>query len=315
MSAPLDGLDLNLLVTLNVLLRDESVTRAAQQLGTTQPTVSRALATLRLTFDDPLLVRSGRAMAITPLGQSLRRPLEQALSSLERLRGLGTFDPTNDARHFRLIIPDILAVVLLPSFIQDLAQRAPEVTLSVFSSERTALSDLLSGNVDLVLAAPALEHPELHTRKISQTMPWSVVYGPKHPCWPEPMTLQTWQNSERIQLMPREQVQDDISPPSSDATPKRRIKARVSNLTVWAATIEETALVGALPTHIARVVAASRHLKIAPHPMDDILPKLPIRMTWHVSQQQNAGHRWLRTQLSKHAEQMLAPTDLKAETS
>lgn len=90
---------LNLLVTLRTLLRESSVTRTAELLGQTQPMVSRALAALRVVFDDQLLVRAGRSMTLTPLAISLKTPLERSLGSIDRLRGPWDVRPRNRQTH------------------------------------------------------------------------------------------------------------------------------------------------------------------------------------------------------------------------
>ncbi|MEN0065342.1 MAG: LysR family transcriptional regulator [Myxococcota bacterium] len=128
---PLDGLDLNLLVTLRALLREASVTRAAEALGQRQPTVSRSLATLRTAFGDELLVRSGRTMALTPLARSMRTPVERSLSAIDRLRTVGAFDPSTAVRTFRLVIPDIVGVKIVPTLLARLLTEAPGIDLQV----------------------------------------------------------------------------------------------------------------------------------------------------------------------------------------
>ena len=74
------------------------MTRAAQRLGHTQPSVSRSLATLRAAFGDELLVRAGRGMALTPLARALRTPVERTLASIDRLRSVGAFEPASASR-------------------------------------------------------------------------------------------------------------------------------------------------------------------------------------------------------------------------
>jgi hypothetical protein len=95
--------DLNLLVTLNALLAERNVTRAARRLGVTQPTVSGALARLREVFKDELLVRVGRRLEPTPLALRLVEPVQQAIQDLEGLHSLrDRFDPTTERRTFRI---------------------------------------------------------------------------------------------------------------------------------------------------------------------------------------------------------------------
>src|SRR5882672_8389748 len=105
----LASLDLNLLVALDALLAEASVGRAASRIGLSQPATSHALRRLREMIGDPLLVRVGARMELTPRAQSLRAPLADAL---EQLRGLFTpegFDPAVSTRRFALMMPDLVA--------------------------------------------------------------------------------------------------------------------------------------------------------------------------------------------------------------
>src|SRR5215470_12175235 len=108
----LNSLDLNLLSALDALLREANVSRAALRIGLSQPATSHALQRLRDIFGDPLLVRTGARMELTPRALALRSPLAHAL---EQVRGLfvpDAFDAGRSERQFRLMMPD-LAVELL----------------------------------------------------------------------------------------------------------------------------------------------------------------------------------------------------------
>src|ERR1700754_2156618 len=106
-SMNLSSLNLNLLVALDALLMEASVSRAAMRIGLSQPAASHALQRLRDLIGDPLLVRNGARMELTPRAVALRAPLAQAL---EQIRGLFTsddFDAISSERHFRLMMPDL----------------------------------------------------------------------------------------------------------------------------------------------------------------------------------------------------------------
>src|SRR6201996_6656071 len=96
----LASLDLNLLVALDALLRDASVSRAAMRVGLSQPAMSHALQRLRGILSDPLLVRSGARMELTPRAHALRSPLAQALEQVRSLFMPENFDAVRSERHF-----------------------------------------------------------------------------------------------------------------------------------------------------------------------------------------------------------------------
>src|SRR5499433_684246 len=109
------GIDLNLLIVLDALLDERSVTRAAVRLGYTQPTVSGMLARLRDLFGDPLFVRSQRGLLPTPRAQALAVPLKQLLADSHRLVTRDVFDPANAEVTFTISTNDYMQhAVLVP---------------------------------------------------------------------------------------------------------------------------------------------------------------------------------------------------------
>lgn len=297
--APLGGMDLNLLITLQALLREENVTRAARALGTTQPTVSRALATLRKTFNDPLLVRTGRGMELTPYSHALITPLEQVLAGINRLRGVGEFDPATAQRRFRLHIPDILGCGIL-SDLQTLLQPLPGLGLDVLGKEGEGLEALLNSATDLVVGVNELNHANLYTRKLGNFR-MAVVLGPKHPKWNGRLTYTAWLKSEHIQLLPSGQpeIGSRIDKALVARGDRRDVRLRVAYLSNLAELLESNSVVSSLPEPTARWLIRKRKLRILPHPLRDLsLPS--VRLTWHAAQHQDAGHRWFRTIVAEH---------------
>src|SRR3954454_5290657 len=127
----LAALDLNLLVALDALLTEASVSRAAMRIGLSQPAASHALQRLREVLGDPLLVRVGARMELTPRALALRGPLAQAL---DQVRGLFTpdhFDAVRSERHFRLMMPDLAVELLMPPLMAKVTKLAPNVTIDV----------------------------------------------------------------------------------------------------------------------------------------------------------------------------------------
>ena len=126
----LRNLDLNLLVTLDALLEEQNVTRAAGRLGLSQPAVSSALRRLRRHFDDELLARDGNRYQLTPLAEQLREPAAAALAGVQRVFGASpSFDPATDTREFTIIVSDYAATVLGDHLAAVAARRAPGVRL------------------------------------------------------------------------------------------------------------------------------------------------------------------------------------------
>lgn len=127
----LAGLDLNLLVALDALLAESSVARAALRLGRSQPAVSHALRNLRHRFDDPLLVRCGHKMLLTPRAESLKAPVREVIEKATALLGPNAFDPVTCDRRFRLMMPDLAVSILLPALVARISNEAPNIVLEL----------------------------------------------------------------------------------------------------------------------------------------------------------------------------------------
>jgi DNA-binding transcriptional LysR family regulator len=126
-----NSLDLNLLVALDALLREANVSRAAMRIGLSQPAASHALQRLRELIGDPLLVRTGSRMELTPRALSLRAPLAQTLDQVRALFVPDDFDAARSERQFRLMMPDLAVELLMPPLMEKVTRLAPHVTIDV----------------------------------------------------------------------------------------------------------------------------------------------------------------------------------------
>src|SRR4029079_18216354 len=130
-SMNLKSLDLNLLVALDALLLEGNVSRAAMRIGLSQPATSHALQRLRDLIGDPLLVRNGARMELTPRALALRGPLAQALDQVRSLFISDNFDAASSERQFRLMMPDLAVELLMPPLMEKVTKLAPNVRIDV----------------------------------------------------------------------------------------------------------------------------------------------------------------------------------------
>ena len=149
----LNSLDLNLLTALDALLREASVSRAALRIGLSQPAASHALQRLRDIFRDPLLVRAGARMELTPRAQALRAPLAQALDQVRGLFLSDEFDAARSERQFRLMMPDLAVELLMPLLMEKVTQAAPNVRIDVVPWRGPAIFHAeFARTIDLVIS-------------------------------------------------------------------------------------------------------------------------------------------------------------------
>src|SRR5262249_44167302 len=140
---------------LSVILRERSLTRAAEALDTTQPSISKVLGRLRAHFNDPLFVRNGQAMHPTSKALEIAGPLQALLVAADTLRTpTPTFDPLTSDRVFKLLMADVGMTCFLPLFLSKLAREAPKLTLQALPLDsRHFESKLESGEADLAVGA------------------------------------------------------------------------------------------------------------------------------------------------------------------
>lgn len=295
---PLDGLDLNLLVSLRALLVECSVTRASTRLGQSQPTVSRALQSLRAAFGDELLTRSGRAMTLTPMAEALMEPLERFLNAANRLATVGAFEASTAQRTFHISLPDIVSAGVVPQLTRRVVDAAPGCTLSISGSERDQLDGLLAGSLDVALGA-RLDHAELRARTVGKGDRWAVVLGPSHPAFGETLDVETWVASKHVQLIPhgRPATPSAVDVRLSELGLRRDIPLKLGHVAAVPALLRSTPLVLSIPLSMATEVACGQGLQVATHPLADRLPAPELALMWHESMQHDAGHAWIREQL------------------
>lgn len=145
-------IDLNLLVYFDVLLRECSVTKAANRLGITQPAMSNGLKRLRVLFGDPLLVRTSEGMTPTDRARELKPLVRNAVASAElAIQPIKTFNEVDSDRVFRIMANDYAESTLIPKLLKRLNERAPGIRIDVMTPSDVSFLDVELGKVDLAI--------------------------------------------------------------------------------------------------------------------------------------------------------------------
>lgn len=286
-------LDLNLLVTLDVLLAEHNVTRAAERLNLSQPAVSVQLAKLRELFDDPLLLPGPRGMRPTARAEGLRAPLRQALEALGRaVAPASPFDPARAQATWRVAATDYAESAILLPALPGLRAAAPGMRLAVVEMVPARIvRQAERGDIDLAFhtvegAPPGLRHRTLFAER------YVLVGRPGHPGLAERPTLEQFCALE----------QAIVSPDGggfSGATDKalarhglaRRVVLSVPHFLFLRAVLESTDLVAMLPARLVQ----GRTLSVVEAPLD--VPGYEMAMLWHERCHRDPAHQWLREQI------------------
>lgn len=284
-------LDLNLLVTLDALLSEQNVTRAARLLNLAQPTVSLQLGRLREILDDPLLLPGPRGMSPTERARELRGPLREALKALEgALSPVGNFDPALSSQTWRIAASDYATTALIWPSLALLRELAPKTRLALLSKYPPNLSnDLENGQLDLALhtrdeAPPKLRHRSLvHERY--------VLAGRRgHPAFATKLTLKAFCALEHAVMSPN--GAGFVGSTDQVLAAKglnRRVVLSVSNFNSLLSALVHSDLVAVVPERLVRDEPAL-HLQAPPL----AIPGFEMLMLWPERLHRDPAHRWLR---------------------
>jgi len=303
----LRNLDLNLLVALDALLAERSVTEAARRVGGSQPAMSTALARLRRHFADDLLVRVGNHYELSPLAQQLRGPLSQVINGAERVfASLSDFDPTTSDRQFTVMSSDYGMTLVGPALHQAMRTRGAGLRLRLLPLTREALEtfpDVLR-HVDVLLLPHGIVRGAPHLDLMEDE--WVAVLDPQNKLVNDALTLRD--------LGELPWIVTAAAPPGAttalESTPAVRqlellgVRPRISVstesfVTAIALTERTDCIAVAQRKLVERVVPDRTRLRIMELPF--LAVPLVQAAWWHPIHERDGGHRWLRHRLGQAA--------------
>lgn len=283
----LAAIDLNLLTSLDALLVEQNVTRAAKRLGLSQPAVSHALRRLRDLLDDPLLVRDKAGMAATPRALALRGPVRAALDAAEVvLRSKPAFDPATAERTFTISMADQGSFLLLPPLVQRLAREAPGIRVEV----RPASHQLPD---DCELAIGVFEPPP---SGVEDEKLWHedfvCLLRKGSPGARGPFDRKRYVALAHLVVAPRGAPGSFVDDLLARTNERRTVAIRVPHFLVAPHVIAATDLCWTAPESIARVFVEQLPLVTRDVPVR--LDGFTITMRWHARMAHDPGLAWLR---------------------
>ncbi|MGA9914431.1 MAG: LysR family transcriptional regulator [Paraburkholderia sp.] len=300
----LRDIDLNLLVSLDALLAESNVTRAAERLHLTQPAVSTQLARLRQIFGDPLLLpaETGRGMTRTARALELMAPLHAALKNLEAVvRHQPAFDPLSDTRRFVIAAHDNATVVLGMRLMERLPTSAgPGVRVAfVIGDQPTAASRLESGEIDLLLGSDRMIPPSMKARKLYDEH-FVFVQRKGHPRGMAPLDLDAYCALDHVLVSTSGGSFHGFMDEHLDELGReRRVALSVQHFTLVPELLSKTDYVSTLPSRFA--ARYIDQLDIFALPFD--ARGFTLYAAWHPRNQADPALVWLRETLAELAAQ------------
>ena len=295
----LNRFDLNLLIALDALLHEKNVTRAAERVYVSQPAMSAALQKLREYFNDPLLVRVGRDMELTPRGLSLVEPVREALLRIQATLGTQpSFDPATVQRSFTLIVSADALLRVMPAVFQRVSRDAPGIQCHIELFSETTLGRLEYGDADLYLGLNSLRlfglrvFPETLRTVDLRPVHWVCMVAKDHPSVGDTISeaqylalphLFGWPSGHTIRLeeLVRRLMNADIN-----------VQATTQGLLEIPFLMAGTPLIATLPELLAVALAKLAPVKILPLPF--ATPEMREVVIWHERNDPDPGHAWLR---------------------
>lgn len=315
----LQAIDLNLLVVLEALIEERNVTRAAKRIGLSQPAMSNALARLRRTFDDPLLMRTAEGMTPTPVAQSLIVPVRAALAQLrEALEEKAVFNPTASERTFHVLTSDYAEITLLAPLLCELRQTTDAVKLRILRSASIFDPPSVASLADSFDVAIGF-YPgvlSLDTRLHSETL-WEeenvCIASPKHRSIRGKISLKQFAAAEHVAQFYKPQGPGIIDTLLEQQGYHRRIAVHSPHFAALPFLVAETDLIATVPARMAQLFARQLQLQILPLPLE--LPPFRLTLLWHQRHHADPAHQWFRQYILATAANLKLPGKSRSHKS
>jgi DNA-binding transcriptional LysR family regulator len=288
----LAGLDLNLLLVLDDLLRTSSVTQTAKRLGRTQSAVSHALRRLRSLFGDPLFVRVGAVLTPTARARELAAPLHAMMHDAQRILGArGPFEPARLQRRFTIAASDFAELVILPGLLARLRREAPGVELNVVFVGGQVDRLVQSGELDLALGAGFQSLSGLLRQTLYEERNVCVVRQ-DHPRIRSRLTLESFAREEHLAIAPRGAGRSFVDEALARMGLQRRVVLSVPHFVTAPLLVASSDLLLVVPARVAEILAAAVPLRILEPPLE--LPTFFFLQVYAEAHRSDPAHAWLR---------------------
>ena len=290
-------MDLNLLVALQVLLEERSVSKAASRMAITQPAMSKTLARLREAFNDPLFVRSKRGIQPTPRAESLVSELENILGSIENLLIEGEFSPLSYQGEVSIAISEYVGLSLLPALASKLQTIAPKLRVKTITRVEGQLEQLASGELDFAIQIERASYgPEYRMQPLGSS-PLAIFVRRQHPLIDQGISIETLLQYPTINLYisDRENLELTIQNRYREVFGSAGM-VETSHLLTALEILRETDYTLLCPAYLARNDGATRDVVALSLPPEHATI-IDYALVAHERTQRSALHQWLWSEI------------------
>ena len=295
----LHGFDLNLLVALDALLSERSVTNAGRRVHLSQSAMSGVLARLRRAFHDDLLVAGRGGMTLTPLAEALVEPVRDILRAVEHTLSTHVpFDPPTSRRMFTIAASDYAMSVLLTPALRSLHKQAPSLSVTIVPL-RDGMELLEDRHID-VLVLPRAYVPATRTPEVLFDDVFTGIVARDHPTVADRLSPEQYQSLGHVIVslaQDRRISIDDV--PIADAGLDRRVDVVAPSFHALPGLVAGTDRVATIQYRLASMLADAYPIRLVDLPI--VLPVLEEVLLWHPRFDRDPGHAWFRSVLKEAA--------------
>lgn len=300
----LKAIDLNLLTALGALLSQRSVSRAAREIGLSQPAMSRALDRLRHLFDDELMLRSGSGMVLTARAEALAPQVQEVLADIRALVAEPLFDPSIERRTLRIAAVDSLTTLLFPGVMARLLQEAPYIDLRTVPIGTDIAHRLQSGDIDMTFALANYPLAAGTHSEMLMDDRLALIMRRDHPATRNgPLSLTAYAALTHVTVSVFGDGSTEADAALAAAGLDRRIGLTTPHFTSALLAVARTDMVTMLSRAFARQFAEAFDLVLLEPPIEPA--DLRVTMVWHASRKHDRLLAWLRGIFKEVAAEMV----------
>lgn len=290
----LRSVDLNLLTVFDAVMQEQNITRAAHNLGMSQPAVSNAVARLKVMFNDELFIRHGRGIQSTQRAKQLFGPLRQALQLVKNELPSSIFSPETSTRTFKLAICSPSDMRFAPRIFRHVTEQAPNLHMQLEAELDAELTKKMRyQEIDFVIDYVRFDEPGFcSTELFSDEL--VVIAAGNHPRIGSTISEALFASEMHAVLKPVPGVKmfADHIYHQHGSYPEAYQGASLSNIMY---VVGQSELIAVAPRWLAESVAENLQLKVLPLPVESA--SISGYLSWHESSQKDKGHIWMRDQL------------------
>ncbi|MEM9669486.1 MAG: LysR family transcriptional regulator [Pseudomonadota bacterium] len=291
----LAGLDLNLLLVFDAVMRTRNVTRAGFEIGMSQPAVSKALGRLRYHLKDNLFIRSSEGMRATPRALELAGPIRNALMELETALDPTEFDPASSTRTFSIVANDYVTGVLMPTIMDLFIERAPRTNWRFRPTTGRSLEMLDGQEADFAMTPlPVLELPERFGSFEIMSESFAVIMRRGHELTTGELTLERYVSAPHLLVTIRGDDRGFIDDALEAQGLARRVSMTINHFTVGPPIVAASNMIQTVPKRLAELYAPVHDLVVRESPLKGPEWLMRFYLIWNKKLATHPAHDWFR---------------------